>query len=148
MDELPLRLSKATKEGYIFKGWSLNGTIITAIPTDTNSNIVLTAVWEEETYKIIYSLNGGNLPSDAPTEYSLSNKPTLPTPTKEGYIFTGWTLNGKSISSIPTDAKETITLSANWEKESKKGCKKNSAAQIIFSISLLVGTILILRKKH
>ena len=148
MDELPLRLSKATKDGYIFKGWSLNGTIITEIPTNTNSNIVLTAVWEEETYKIIYSLNGGKLPSDAPTEYSLSNKPTLPTPTKDGYIFKGWTLNGEQISSIPTDAKDTITLSANWEKESKKGCKKNSAAQINISISLLVGTILILRKKH
>ncbi|MFR7880607.1 MAG: InlB B-repeat-containing protein [Christensenellales bacterium] len=111
--------------------------LFTAIPTDTNSNIVLTAVWEEETYEIIYSLNGGNLPSDAPTEYSLSNKPTLPTPTKEGYIFTGWTLNGKSISSIPTDAKETITLSARLEKESKRVVRKIRLLKLFLALVYL-----------
>ena len=110
---------------------------------------MLKATWKKAPYTITYELMGGTNSKYNPQNFYMDELPLrLSKATKEGYIFTGWTLNGKSISSIPTDAKETITLSANWEKESKKGCKKNSAAQIIFSISLLVGTILILRKKH
>ncbi|MBO7094656.1 InlB B-repeat-containing protein [bacterium] len=31
-----------------------------------------------------------------------SNITTLPTPTKAGYIFSGWLENGNKITSIPT----------------------------------------------
>ena len=147
-EDLPLRLSKPAKEGYIFTGWSLNGNIITQIPTNTNSNIVLTAIGEEETFKITYSLVGGTNPNNAPTEYSKSNKPALPTPTKDGYTFTGWTLRGTKIDSIPSDSEGNITLTATWEQTKSKGCKKNMTIEVLLGIGLLAGTCILLRKKH
>lgn len=151
-DELPYGLLKPSKEGYTFIGWNLNGELLTnnEIPTTVSSDITLTAVWEAKSYKISYNTNGGTLPSDAPTSFSKENKPSLPTPTKDGYKFLGWTLDGNIISEIDNTKEENITLTATWEeiKTEKKGCKKNMATEIILSIGLLAGAVIIFRKKH
>ena len=42
------KLPTVTKEGYIFKGWELNGEVVTSISTTLNEDITLTATWEAE----------------------------------------------------------------------------------------------------
>ena len=42
------KLPTVTKEGYIFKGWKLNGEVVTSISTTSNEDITLTATWEAE----------------------------------------------------------------------------------------------------
>ena len=44
----PIKLYTPTKDGYVFKGWSLNGNIVVEIPVGTEEDITLTALWEEE----------------------------------------------------------------------------------------------------
>ena len=45
-------------------------------------------------YKIFYELNGGTLPTTAPTSYSIATSDfILEQPIKTGYEFLGWTLN-------------------------------------------------------
>ena len=108
-------LPKPVKPGYTFIGW-YNGD--TKIDNDYiyMSDMTLVAHWEETTiYRtIIFNTDGGN------TIKSIQVKDgetvTLPTPTKEGYTFNGWTINGKPIdSSYEFDS--DIILKATWVKK-------------------------------
>lgn len=148
-------LPKPEKTGYKFTGWLLNNQKVSSIAYGTTKDITLVATFEKETYKITYVLDGATLPTNAPTDYTIDAIPTLVTPTKSGYEFTGWQLNGKTIDTIPTDTIGDITLTATFqvieltpEPGIKKGCKKTSIATLIASITLLAGTCLIIRKKH
>ena len=62
------------KEGYTFTGWYLDeefDTKVTAIAAETKEDVVLTAIWEKVAiYKIEYVIEGGRLPSDAPTSFT------------------------------------------------------------------------------
>lgn len=44
-------------------------------------------------YKLTYDLNGGTLAKANPTSYNVIYSPTLNEPTKEGYVFDGWTIS-------------------------------------------------------
>ena len=84
-----------TRKGYSFKGWyqdsSLTGTSISKIPTGTRGNKNLYAKWEIATYTITYELNGGTQGANAITSYTVNTETfNLPTPTKTGYKFKGW----------------------------------------------------------
>lgn len=149
--DLPKRLYAPTKTGYTFVGWMLGDTILenNTLPDTVSENVTLKAVWKATTYRITYILNGGTNPTDAPTEFSKDNKPSLPTPTKDGHTFKGWTMDGATINEIDNTLEKNITLTAVFEKvETKKGCKKNAATEIILSTSILAGSILLLKKKH
>lgn len=61
--------------------------------------------------KISYVLDGGTLADGSLTEYGSSDYGyTPPEPTKEGFVFAGW-----SPASIPTDSAGNITFTANWD---------------------------------
>ena len=49
----------ASKDGYTFKGWLLDGKLITNIPAGKRGDLVLVASYEPIEYKIEYELNGG-----------------------------------------------------------------------------------------
>ncbi len=71
-------------------------------------------------YTIDYILNGGNV-SGNPVSYMADTLPiTLKNPTRNGYIFTGWTGSNGSIPQISvTITKGTtgkLNYTANWEK--------------------------------
>ena len=67
---------------------------------------------------ITYVLDGGTLSDGAPTEYEEGKGvATLPTATKEGYEFKGWTLNGQAVTSISATQTGNVELTAVWEEE-------------------------------
>lgn len=71
----------------------------------------------EDRWDIIYELDGGTLPDGAPAWYSEEERPELPTPERDGYVFTGWYLDGEltqRIDSIPEGSEGDITIHAGW----------------------------------
>ena len=60
---------------------------------------------ESGTYTITYNLDGGTI-SNYPTTYTVRSGAILPTPTKEGYDFGGWT-GGKNIYDVSTNGYNT-----------------------------------------
>lgn len=105
------------KEGFVFKGWYLDGKLFDAT-TPINANIVLKAMWEENLaiYNINYSIGeGANISSNAPKTFK-ENKGAevkLPTPTKSGYVFLGWYENGKKVETLSEN--RDYNLEAQWE---------------------------------
>ena len=124
---LILTSSKPAKEGYTFIGWSeiKDGSVkylSESIYAD-NRDVTLYAVWQEEDkeiFHVLYNANGGKNPPETQTKSAeedilLSNGK----PTRDGYIFNGWStvLNGEVIY-LPGDKytkDESITLFAVWE---------------------------------
>ena len=74
-----------------------------------------------KSYPLTYNLDGGTLPKDSITSYHSQEEITLPTPTKEGYDFEGWTGEGITTPSknvtIPTGTKGARSYTANWTKK-------------------------------
>ena len=68
-------------------------------------------------YSITYNLNGSSM-NGQKTSYTVADSFTLPTPTKTGYTFTGWTgSNGKIPQKTVTINKGTrgnLSYTANW----------------------------------
>ena len=103
-------------------------------------------------YTITYEVEGGELPEDAPTEYvEGEGLTTLPKPTKEGYKFEGWYLNGKKVTSISKTLTEDVVLTAKWsEKTSNAGGSCNFTAvngYLLTFVTLLGGLVIVLRKR-
>jgi len=102
-----------TKEGYKFLKWTLNNKEF-SFDTKITKDITLKAVWEPIEYiYVTFDSNGGNtIESRKLEKYSKIN--ILPVPTKEGYKFIGWKLNGEFFNTennISTD----ITLTADYQ---------------------------------
>ena len=110
------------KKGYTFLGYSStsNGNVeynntIKNINDINNKKIY--AIWHTNTYSIDYNLNGGTI-SNAPQNYNVTQEFTLPTPSKRGYTFTGWSgtdINGLSKNVVIS--KGSIgdrSYTANW----------------------------------
>lgn len=72
---------------------------------------------DKNTYNISYNLNGGAM-NGQKTSYTVADSFTLPTPTKTGYTFTGWTgSNGTTLQKTVTINKGTrgnLSYTANW----------------------------------
>ena len=117
-----ITLPTPTKTGYTFTGWTgSNGTTpqtTVTIPKGSTGNKSYTANWTVTNYTITYNLNGGTI-TGQPTSYNIeSNEITLPTPTKTGYTFTGWTgSNGTTAQTTVKIAKGSTgnkSYTANW----------------------------------
>ena len=115
-----------TKNGYTFVEWQLDGKTYD-FNTPVTKNITLKAVWKkneepkpeeptpvEEKYTVSFDSNGGS--SVASQTIVKGNKATKPAdPTRSGYTFEGWTLNGNSYD-FNTPVNGDITLKANWKE--------------------------------
>lgn len=115
--------NKATKpnnpsrNGYNFAGWLLNGKEYDFNSTVT-SNITLEAKWvklKKNNYTVTFNSNGGSVVSpQIIVEGSNALKPK--DPTKSGYNFKSWLLNGKTYDFNST-VTGNITLVANWAQK-------------------------------
>ena len=101
-----------TKEGYEFVEWQLNGKTYD-FKTPITDNITLTANWKAEKYTVTFNSNGGSSVNTQTIDNG--DKATKPKdPTKSGYIFVEWQLNGK-VYNFNTPVTESIVLVASWK---------------------------------
>ncbi|MFI3205955.1 MAG: InlB B-repeat-containing protein, partial [Clostridia bacterium] len=97
---LTLRSNTPTRTGYTFQGWSTSsGTSNTvnylqSASYTANASDILYAVWEANTYTVSYNDNTtdtvGNMPSSQTKTYNVPLILRDNTPTRDGYIFQGW----------------------------------------------------------
>lgn len=84
----------------------------------TNTTVV-TLNWSTINYSITYNLNGGSISNNLTSYNVRTNSFTLPTPSRSGYIFTGWT--GTNLSSptmsvtISKGSTGNRSYTANWK---------------------------------
>ena len=94
-------LNNPSKLGYTFLGWKedSNDTPVSTmtILKGSTGNKTFTAVYSKTKYLITYNLNNGSLETEKtnPTHYYVdTNSITLNNPSKENYIFEGWSGTG------------------------------------------------------
>ncbi len=108
-----------TRNGYTFAGWTLNGSVYD-FNTIVTKNITLVAKWTENVkakYTVTFDSQGGTtVSSQTVTEGNKVSKPT--NPTRSGYTFAGWTLNGSAYD-FNTIVTKNITLVAKWTENVK-----------------------------
>ena len=90
-----ITLPNATREGYIFDGWSTSSDLSDSvvdftIMKGTIGDLTLYAKWEGITYQITYDVNEG-APLQSNTQYVVYDSTyTLIIPARVGYTFDGW----------------------------------------------------------
>ena len=117
------QLPTPVRTGYIFLGWT--GESITEpqetieIPQGSTGDRTYTANWQVIEYTIITLLEGGNAGSSQVYFYTVEQTVTLPTPTRTGYTFIGWTGEGITTPqpnvTIPKGSTGDKRYIENWE---------------------------------
>ena len=104
-----------TKDGYTFKGWFVDEALtIPYTPDLLSANLTLYAKFEANTLYITFNLNGGTM-EESKVAVKTGEAYTLPTPTKEGYTFAGWTLDGEEFAASGTyNRTGSVRVSASW----------------------------------
>ena len=123
MTDEDFELPTPTRHGYEFVGWTGEGITTpqtsVKIPKGSTGNKAYTANWQVIKYTIITLLEGGNAGSSGAYAYTVEETFTLPTPTRKGYTFFGWT--GEGITkpqpnvTIPKGSTGDKTYIENWE---------------------------------
>ena len=111
------------RTGYIFLGWTGEGITepqkTIEIPQGGTGDRTYTANWQVIEYTIITLLEGGNAGSSGEYFYTVEQTVTLPTPTRTGYTFLGWTGEGITTPqpnvTIPKGSTGDKTYIENWE---------------------------------
>ena len=111
------------RTGYIFLGWTGEGITepqkTIEIPQGSTGDRTYTANWQVIEYTIITLLEGGNAGSSQVYFYTVEQTVTLPTPTRTGYTFLGWTGEGITTPqpnvTIPKGSTGDKTYIENWE---------------------------------
>lgn len=116
-----VNLGIPTKDYYVFEGWYLEENLTTKItsPYEVTSDMTLYAKYTLATYSITFVVNGG---VEIDKVYGNIETPiTLPTTTKDGYIFGGWYMNEDLTTQVedPITLKENITVYAKWTEVQK-----------------------------
>ena len=114
--------------GYVVKGTSYFNSSGASISTATA--YTLYAQWTANTYVVQYMGNGNTSGSTVSSSHTYDTAKTLTTNgfVKDGYNFIGWNTkadgsgvsysNGASVSNLTSTNNETITLYAQWDKNS------------------------------
>ena len=111
-----------TKTGYGFAGWKVNGSAaardLTLSGTAYTADITLEATWTANEFTITYSGVDGADVSTFPTKHVFGKDTAIPNPTKTGYGFAGWKVNGsaaaRDLTLSGTAYTADITLEATW----------------------------------
>jgi len=116
-------------EGYEFKGWVVTDHNVTEQPTSASyvvkglTNFI--AVIEPIEYTVTLDADGGSYSGTSSKTYDIETSITVwdpaadPEPTRDGYVFKGWTGNGitepsKAKIEIPVGTMGDKTYTANW----------------------------------
>ncbi len=117
VDEESAGIVSVTKEGKVTAlavGEATINVLVSDYEESYETSIKVVVV--ESDFAISYDLDGGVLPEGAITGYCALNLPIpLPTPTKVGYEFKGWELNGKVVEALPVGTYGDVSVKAVWE---------------------------------
>ena len=120
--EQPVTLPTPTREGYAFLGWTVNSDmapqLTVVLPQGSIGNRTYTANWKLTEYNITMDLNGGS--GQEKVVYTMTDEDfELPTPTRHGYEFVGWTGEGittpQTSVKIPKGSTGNKAYTANWQ---------------------------------
>ncbi len=111
-----------SKTNYSFEGWyteASGGTQVTSETVfSTAADVTLYAQWSLNTGVVSFNANGGSVETLSKTVNSGDTYGILPTPTRTGYIFTGWytALSGGTEVTPETvfSGSEDVVLYARW----------------------------------
>ena len=117
------QLPTPVRTGYIFLGWTGEGITepqkTIEIPQGSTGDRTYTANWQVIEYTIITLLEGGNAGTSEEYFYTVEQTVTLPTPTRTGYTFLGWTGEGITTPqpnvTIPKGSTGDKTYIENWK---------------------------------
>lgn len=117
------QLPTPVRTGYIFLGWTGEGITepqkTMEIPQGSTGDRTYTANWQVIEYTIITLLEGGNAGTSQVYFYTVEQTVTLPTPTRTGYTFLGWTGEGITTPqpnvTIPKGSTGDKTYIENWK---------------------------------
>ena len=123
-DEIPTLPTNLQKAGHVFTGWTYEGAEYTPAKYNYAKDIQIVAVFTPNSYKITLDLNGGSVSGNSYVYVKYGQAPELPDPTKDGYTFDGWFLEG-----------EYFDPSLIWEYTSNKTIKAEYIAKK-FSITI------------
>ena len=124
LETAAFRLEEPTRTGYTFAGWTgSNGTTPqtdVGIAQGSTGNLHFEANWTANGYKILYTGVEGADVSTFPTKHVYGTDTAIPNPTKTGYGFAGWKVNGsaaaRDLTLSGTAYTADITLEATWTK--------------------------------
>jgi len=114
-----ITLTEPTKEGYVFFGWTVEGTgssLVGNVLTIGSEDTTITANWGSY-YVLTVNLNEGSTTQTFENKYLEGTELTLIEPTKEGYAFIGWTIEGTGsslVDNVLTMGTSDTTITANW----------------------------------
>ena len=120
--EQEVKLPIPTREGYEFIGWVgediIDAQINVTIPRGSTGFRLYAAHWALENYTITLDTSGGNALDNI--RYTVKSDPIiLPTPTRNGYEFVGWTGEGittpQTSVKIPKGSTGNKAYTANWK---------------------------------
>ena len=124
LETAAFRLEEPTRTGYTFAGWTgSNGTTPqtdVGIAQGSTGNLYFEANWTANVYKILYTGVEGADVSTFPTKHVFGKDTAIPNPTKTGYGFAGWKVNGsaaaRDLTLSGTAYTADIALEATWTK--------------------------------
>jgi len=100
----------------------------------------LTLTVNSPSYLVTFDSNGGTISASKTVKYGTAYG-TLPIPTKEGYTFTGWSLNATTISATSNVATMSDhTLVAQWQANSYLVTFNSNGGDLITSKTVTYGT--------
>ncbi len=119
-----ITLNNPVKDGYTFTGWTgtdlAGNTMEVKIEKGSVGDREYVANWNIITYTLTYDLAEGTLAEgeSIPATYNVETKVTLPTPTRVGYTFAGWSDGTNTAISVVLDGEigdrhYTATWTAN-----------------------------------
>lgn len=94
-------------------------------------------------YTIKYNLAGGTNNKANPNTYSTKDV-KLSNPSRKGYAFAGWYVDGKKITAIKASEKKNVTVTAKWTKikvarATVKTCKNSKSKQVAVTLKKVTG---------
>lgn len=111
------------KTGYRFTGWQGDDEKVyqkDALKRMPGKDLNLTALWRALTYTITYTgMDDTAAEENTPRKHTYGTETVVPNPSKTGYAFAGWRVNGgtkavKELTLGATDYTADITLEATW----------------------------------
>ena len=116
IDSVAFTLPELTKEGYTFAGWfTADGEEVKYVGSENLHIDALYAKFEAIEYEITYELNGGTNSDSNPSKYTCEQKVEFAAPSKFGYKFVGWEVEGKQVEGIEAGSMGAVHAVAKWE---------------------------------